>query len=211
MPAPLTSLRRCPQVRYSSKQAAELPPAKLTPHPAAAACPGAVPAAAPAAGPVTVLVNPRFPGRASNYIYADPGADLWVSTGVYARPGGAVTVALPSAAAKLGLKVSIGCHIDSLWGKESLRRMPEIVRVYPLTKASTTAASAFGGLVYIRVPVVSARRWIIKFHFWYYHRSILVLVLATAPCQHHYPPAEPPRRRPPCAPRTPPGSTRTGR
>ena len=56
-----------------------------------------------------------------------PACQVWRSTGMYAPPGEVVTVTIGNAAAvasgKLGLL--IGCHDDTLWGKdEPLRRPP---------------------------------------------------------------------------------------
>ena len=132
--------------KLATYAALRLPPRDVVLSPAAASFPGAVPAEAAAAGAVTVTVNTKSVGGLPY------GSDLWVSTGVYARPGGLITVTVPAGATTLGLKVSIGCHTDLLWELPSWGRMPEVVRVVPLTSAMVEAASGFGGLVYIRVP-----------------------------------------------------------
>ena len=115
----------------------QAPTDQVTAHPAAALFPGAVPAEAP---------------RVTRTISVDTAVPAWHSTGLYAAPGEVVTVTIPEAAAGQGLQVHIGCHTDSLWGLDTWKRCPEIVRWFGLTQPVTRAANAFGGLVYIDVP-----------------------------------------------------------
>ena len=114
-----------------------LPAEAITAHPAAEKFPGLV---AKDAKPVnrTIRINPAIPG--------------WQSTGLYADAGAKITVKLPADAVEDGYQVRIGCHSDSLYEKEKWPRIPEITRQTPLNAAETTAASAFGGLVYIVAP-----------------------------------------------------------
>ncbi|KAF8059185.1 TCAF2 [Scenedesmus sp. PABB004] len=87
-----------------------------------------------------------------------PGdAMLWHSTGLYAPPGAVVKLTLP--AALLGLDSDAGAvtaHIggwtDTLYEKDEWARLPEVVRSFSLTKATTRVASALGGLIYVVLP-----------------------------------------------------------
>lgn len=110
---------------------------QVTAHPAAADFPGAVPAAAP---------------RLTQALRIDTTVPRWHSTGLYAAPGEKISVTVPTSAAGAGLAVRLGCHTDGLWGRPDWWRFPEITRRYELATERTTAAAAFGGLVYIEVP-----------------------------------------------------------
>jgi hypothetical protein len=114
-----------------------LPPEAVTAHPSAKNFPGRVPAQAK---PVekTVKVNPAIPG--------------WHSTALYADAGAKIMVKLPADAAKAGYRVRIGCHTDSIYPRDKWPRLPEISLQSALDAATTTVASAFGGLVYLDVP-----------------------------------------------------------
>ena len=114
-----------------------LPASEVKAHPASLVFPGAVP---DDARPVTrpVNIDTRVPG--------------WHSLGLYAAPGALITVEIPFSAAHKGLSVRIGAHTDTLWDLDRWERAPEITRVFPLNDASTPAANAFGGLVYLVVP-----------------------------------------------------------
>jgi hypothetical protein len=116
---------------------AETPAAEVQAHPAAAAFPGTV---APEAPRVTreVVIGTSVPG--------------WHGTGLYAAPGEAVTITVPAAAAESGLQVHLGCHTDKLWGLDTWKRAPQIVRRFPLKQPVTAVANAFGGLIYVDVP-----------------------------------------------------------
>jgi len=114
-----------------------LPADEVKAHPAAKHFPGAVPADAP---------------RVTRTLSIDTAVPAWHSTGLYAAPGEAISVAVPKEASRKGLWVRIGCHNDRLWHKSKWHRAPEIVRRFPLNRPRTKAANAFGGLVYIEVP-----------------------------------------------------------
>jgi hypothetical protein len=114
-----------------------LSPEQMKAHPAAARFPGAVPADAP---------------RVTKTLQVDTKVPAWHSTGLYAAPGEAVRVTVPEAAVGKGLGVRIGAHTDTLWHLDSWARAPEITREFALAKATTAAANAFGGPVYIVVP-----------------------------------------------------------
>lgn len=100
-----------------------------------------------------------FPGAAadgarfvSRKLTIDAHVPDWHSTGLYAAAGEAITVRVPSAAAKGGLAVRIGAHTDELWHHGEWKRVPRIWTRVALDSPSTRVASAFGGLIYIDVP-----------------------------------------------------------
>lgn len=76
----------------------------------------------------------------------------WHSTGVYSPAGQVLTVTIPEAAMKLGLKVRVGSTADDLSGSAEWKRNPLVTVEIPLVKMKTVFASPFGGLVYIVVP-----------------------------------------------------------
>jgi hypothetical protein len=132
-----------------SRFAAELPAEELSAIPSE--FPGEVSAAAPR-GTQTVTVRAAYAGRDADYWYSDAADPLWLSLGVYAAPGEALTVQIPAAWAGRGLKAQIGAHTDTLWHLDEWQRHPEITRAYDLDSAQTLIASAFGGPVYLTVP-----------------------------------------------------------
>lgn len=119
------------------QESLNLPAAKVTASPAAAAFPGEVPADAP---------------RVTRVVTVDTSVPEWHSTGLYTAPGDHLTVEIPAELAGRGLQVRIGAHTDALWSLPEWDRSPEITRVFPLRAPRTPAANAFGGPVYIVVP-----------------------------------------------------------
>jgi hypothetical protein len=117
--------------------AQESPAGEVAASPAAAEFPGAVPDDAP---------------RVESRVTIDTAVPGWHSLGLYAAPGETITVTVPRGATSRNLAVQIGSHTDQLWGLDSWERAPQIVRRFPISKTSTAAANAFGGLVYIDVP-----------------------------------------------------------
>ncbi|MGN0854846.1 MAG: M60 family metallopeptidase [Kiritimatiellia bacterium] len=97
------------------------------------------------------LVKPGTPAI-TRAVPVDLSIPRWHSTGVFAPAGRALTVLLPEAATKLGLKVRIGTTADDLSGASSWKRFPLVTMELPLTKCETTFASPFGGLIYLIVP-----------------------------------------------------------
>ena len=142
---------RALSVSIDNKYAQELPAAQVTPHAAAATFPGPVAPNVPTVTE-TLTIEATFPGRPSRYIYSGAGAPAWRSTGLYLPAGQVATVAVPAGFTNVGLDIQIGSHSDRLWGRPRWERFPELVRRYPIEATSTQIASAFGGLVYIRVP-----------------------------------------------------------
>lgn len=136
------------QYRYSQ----DLPAEQITAHASAADFPYAVAATAPRQT-FNLTVSGTYAGRDSRYGYAGATVPAWRSTGAYAAPGDKITVTVPAAFANQGLQVQIGSHTDLLWNKTTWLRFPGIVRSYPINAAQITVASAFGGSVYITVPV----------------------------------------------------------
>ena len=119
------------------REAKKLPPEKVEAHPAAAEFPGAVPADAP---------------RVTRTIEIDTHVPRWHSTGLYAAPGELIKVQAPRAAARKKLKVRVGALKDRTWHKPVWQRVPELIRELDIKSVSTSAASAFGGGIYIIVP-----------------------------------------------------------
>ena len=121
-------------------QLASLPPEQVTAHPAAEDFPGAVPADAP---------------RITRVIEIDARVPRWHSTGLYAAPGEVITVSVPDEATREKLEVRIGCHKDKLWAEriQSWKRVPDITRTFRMNTRLTKAANAFGGPIYIVVPM----------------------------------------------------------
>ena len=114
-----------------------IPAEAVVAHPAANDFPGAVPAEAP---------------RVTQALRLDTAVPRWHSTGLYAAPGEKITVVVPAAAAGKGLSVRLGCHTDGIWQRPDWWRFPAITRSFALQAEQTTAAAAFGGLVYLQVP-----------------------------------------------------------
>ena len=106
-------------------------------HPAAAAYPGLPPAGAP---------------RDRGTFAIDPGIPRWHGTGLYAVAGEPVTVELPAGAEKLGLKLRIGTTTCDNTRHDQWRRAPKVDLEIPLSAASVTVSSPFGGLLYVIVP-----------------------------------------------------------
>jgi hypothetical protein len=113
------------------------PVSRCDPHPAAAAFPGSVSTDAP---------------RVTRSVTVDLSVPGWQGTGLYAPPGGRITVATDPADAPRGLRVRIGCHKDALWHHKTWRRCPEICRSVKMEAPVTRVANPFGGLVYVEVP-----------------------------------------------------------
>ena len=139
--------------RIDDRLARELPADEVVVHPAAADFPGLLPEGT-AGVTRTVAIDARYPvGRDGRFGYAGPRAPVWRSTGLYAPPGVPLRVTLPPEAVDAGLLLRIGCHSDELWGIETWSRFPAITRVDVLRSTETRVASAFGGLVYVAVPI----------------------------------------------------------
>ncbi len=138
-------------VRIGSALAQRLPIDELTEHPASSDFPGIVDREAPRVT-VTVGVNATYAGRDGRYSYSGAGAAIWRSTGLYVPPGEIVTVTLPPEAVGSGVDLLVGSHSDSLWGTESWSRVPQLTRSFDVDSSTVELASAFGGLLYLRVP-----------------------------------------------------------
>ncbi|MBL9179688.1 MAG: hypothetical protein JNM65_16615 [Verrucomicrobiaceae bacterium] len=106
-------------------------------HPAHVEFPGKVPEDAP---------------RITGEVPITPDTPGWQSTGLYAVAGEPITVTIPEQHADKGYAVRIGCHSDTLYHLDKWQRAPDITRSDALAAATTKAASAFGGLIYIQVP-----------------------------------------------------------
>ena len=138
-------------VRIDHALAERLPVDELVAHPAAADFPGAVPEDALRTD-ASVELEAAYGGRDSRYLYSGAGGDRMVSTGLYVPPGERVLVTAPAAWVGAGLWLQVGAHTDTLWGKDSWERSPDVVRRFDLDAESMEIASAFGGLLFVRVP-----------------------------------------------------------
>ena len=133
------------------KYARELPAADVWTHEGFTGFPGDVADEASTVA-VTLEIDGTHAGLHGDYIYSGAGAAAMRSTGVYAPPGTLLTVTAPAAVVGAGLQAMIGCHTDSLAGADSWSRYPLLTRTWDLDAPTTEIASAFGGLVYVRVP-----------------------------------------------------------
>ncbi|MBS1700558.1 MAG: hypothetical protein JST12_02775 [Armatimonadetes bacterium] len=119
--------------QYYDKMWRQLPPEKVTAHPAAQDFPG----------PVTTTertdMEVRIGGKKRR----------WWSTGAYAAPGEVVTVRLPQELRGLGIRLRIGGHRDTLWHLDKWERFPSITLEVPIRNGVGKAANPFGGLVYL--------------------------------------------------------------
>jgi hypothetical protein len=115
----------------------DTPTAEVTALAAASHFPGAVPDKAP---------------RGEHIVKIDTAVPGWHSLGLYAAPGEKISVTVPKTALPLNLVAQIGSHTDHLWHLDSWERIPQLVRRFSITDVHTTAASAFGGLIYIDAP-----------------------------------------------------------
>lgn len=109
-------------------------------------------ASAAASERITVTIDGDAPASDARYLYAETGAKLWRSTGVYARPGHSLRVSLAPRATSLGLEVLVGMHDRVLTAEPQWERVPSIARALPLREPEQAITSAFGGLVYVLVP-----------------------------------------------------------
>ncbi len=106
-------------------------------HPSAAAYPGLPPPGAE---------------RTSRTLSVNLDVPRWHSTGLYAAAGDPVTVELPAGIEKLGLRLRIGATTCNNTRHDEWRRAPKVDLEVPLTAASSTVSSPFGGLLYVVVP-----------------------------------------------------------
>jgi hypothetical protein len=103
----------------------------------AATFPGEVPAGTPRIR-VEQTVDLNVPG--------------WHCLGAYAAPGEVVTIRVEGDAPK-GLVAQIDGHTDNIARRPVWERPPHMVRRFPIRGGSTLIGSAFGGLVYVNVPL----------------------------------------------------------
>ncbi|MHC4604281.1 MAG: M60 family metallopeptidase, partial [Planctomycetota bacterium] len=131
------------QLRKMGQVSAE----QIKAHPAAEVFPGPIPEDAR-----RVRRRIKINTSAAGWHLGSTRSRYWHSTGLYAAPGELITVNVPEEVTDKGLYVRIGAHSDRLWRKTSWARAPDICRRFSLRQTETTAANAFGGLVYIEAP-----------------------------------------------------------
>lgn len=109
--------------------------------------PGAAPGAEAYPGAV-----PPDAERATERLELDGGRHGWRSTGLYLAPGEVLTARVLEGEPR-GWGLRVGCHKDSIAGKDTWSRWPSISRREDLAvEGETRLASPFGGLVYVEVP-----------------------------------------------------------
>lgn len=120
-------------IDLDSRLAMETPARELTAHPSSIAFPG--PVGPQRAGPVTLTIDPRVPG--------------WHTTGLYAPPGERITVTLPHGPdSNDALTIQIGAWRDPHTHAYRVR-LRDALRRFPIRAATTEAASAIGGPIYL--------------------------------------------------------------
>ena len=138
--------------RYQARQLDALPAEATPAHPSASEWPGL-------GGPGDAVTQTvRIDARAPAAKLVNQGEDgATRNTGLYARPGQAITVTLPEAAVADRLTLRIGIHTDENFHLDRWLRFPKVTRDVLLTGRVTRVASAFGGLVQLRIPPGCAR------------------------------------------------------
>lgn len=136
-PVPRSDLLSRLVLTMQLREALRKPPRQVAAHPAAAVFPGAVSSKAQ---------------RVTRTVGIDTAVPRWHSTGLYAPPGGLITVRVPDSAAGKRLKARIGATHCRIWGKDKWLRAPEITREFVIRGPATPAANPFGGPVYIVAP-----------------------------------------------------------
>ncbi|MEC7946341.1 MAG: M60 family metallopeptidase [Myxococcota bacterium] len=139
-------------VRITSALASRLPANEVERHPAAADFPGE-PAADAMRERIRATVRASYAGRDARYLYSGAGAAVWRSTGAWIPAGEPVSVTMPPAVSESGIDLFVGAHSDRLWHRDAWERMPEIARSWSIDSETTAVASAFGGPLYVRIPM----------------------------------------------------------
>jgi len=132
--------------RYESWWLKQQPASQTPAHPLASDFPGM-----PSAGP-TLKKTINFSAKTGPDRLINHGEHTRLSTGLYARPGQPVRIALPPEAVDASLQLEIGIHTDKNWNLTQWRRFPEISTTTTLKATETYAANAFGGLISILIP-----------------------------------------------------------
>lgn len=127
---------RLATIEFQNKWLAD-PLTTCQPHPTADLYPGLPPPEAP---------------RITRRINIDLTRPRWHSTGLYAAAGEHLTVTLPPGAESIGLKLRIGSTTCNNTRHDKWSRAPRVDVEIPLNEQRTTAASPFGGMLYIVVP-----------------------------------------------------------
>jgi len=99
----------------------------------------------------------NFPGavsrsakRVTETVEIDTAIPNWHSTGLYAAAGDKIEVKIVGKT-DARLAIRIGCHKDTLWGKDKWSRPPQIDRSFQATGPKLTVGNAYGGLIYVDV------------------------------------------------------------
>ena len=132
-----------------------LPAAELFVHPSSSSFPGSVSPTAPRLNR-TMVIDGDYEGLPSSFGYAGARAHGRMSTGLYAAPGEVVNVIFPSGLVNQNVYVLVGAHTDSLWGKTTLNRHPQVHRWWYVDSTSMQVGNAFGGAIYIAIAAGSS-------------------------------------------------------
>jgi hypothetical protein len=128
-----------------------LPADELEAHPSAVDFPGAVPFGASRVMK-NLSIDGDYIGLPSGFGYSGARSHGMMSTGLYAAPGEVVNITLPASVVDQNVIIKIGGHSDSLWGKDTLDRHPQISRLWVVDSTSMQVGNTFGGLIYVTFP-----------------------------------------------------------
>uniref|UniRef100_A0AAV2J3V8 Peptidase M60 domain-containing protein n=1 Tax=Knipowitschia caucasica TaxID=637954 RepID=A0AAV2J3V8_KNICA len=105
--------------------------------------------------PFLIKDNPLLPVLYNQNISIDTdtgGGEEWVSTGLYLAPGMKTYLTVPANVIDKGLKVQIGCQMDSISEAKVLKRAPCVCERFPVTSEMLLVHNLWGGLIYFIVP-----------------------------------------------------------
>uniref|UniRef100_A0AAV2J3E1 Peptidase M60 domain-containing protein n=1 Tax=Knipowitschia caucasica TaxID=637954 RepID=A0AAV2J3E1_KNICA len=111
--------------------------------------------------PFLIKDNPLLPVIYNHKISVDTdtraaseqrSGEEWVSTGLYLAPGMKTYLSVPANVIDKGLKVQVGCQIDSLKNAKELKRAPCVCERFPVTSEMLLVHNLWGGLIYFIVP-----------------------------------------------------------
>ena len=128
-----------------------LPANELITHPSSIDFPGSVPSSAPRIIK-NISVNGDYIGLPSGFGYSGARAHGMMSTGLYAAPGEVINITVPNTIVNQNIRIQIGGHTDSLWGKDYLDRHPKVSRIWEIGALAMEVGNTFGGLIYITFP-----------------------------------------------------------
>lgn len=97
-----------------------------------------------------------FPGQVPNTakretveVSVRANESRWQGLGLYAPPGEAVVLRVPTEWVGKGHRVRIGAHTDTNWHHNTWERFPQVSMAWPIESAEVKVTSPFGGLIYV--------------------------------------------------------------